>query len=42
MSINSARFGSRIHAGQLDIGSLAGPGFASGAYPDWEQLKSID
>jgi len=32
----------KIHAGQLDIGSLAGPGFASGAYPDWEQLKSID
>ncbi len=32
----------RIHAGQLDIASLAGPGFASGAYPDWEELKSID
>ena len=32
----------KIHAGQLDIGSLAGPGFASGAYPDWEELKSID
>jgi Enolase C-terminal domain-like len=32
----------RIQAGQLDIGSLAGPGFASGAYPDWEVLKSID
>jgi len=39
------RFGAvrlKIHAGQLDIGSLAGPGFASGAYPDWEELKSID
>ena len=32
----------KIHAGQLDIRSLAGPGFASGAYPDWDQLKSID
>ena len=32
----------KIRAGQLDIGSLAGPGFASGAYPDWEELKSID
>ncbi|MBA2397972.1 MAG: mandelate racemase [Bradyrhizobium sp.] len=39
------RFGAvrlKIHDGQLDIGSLAGPGFASGAYPDWEQLKSIN
>ena len=32
----------KIHAGQLDIGSLAGPGFASGAYPDWEGLKAMD
>jgi len=31
----------KIRAGQLDIGSLARPGFASGAYPDWETLKSM-
>jgi len=30
-----------IRAGMLDIGSLAGPGFASGAYPDWETLKRM-
>jgi hypothetical protein len=28
----------RIRNGRLDIGSLAGPGFASGAYPDWRTL----
>jgi L-alanine-DL-glutamate epimerase-like enolase superfamily enzyme len=32
----------RIRAGQLDIGSLAGPGFASGADPDWEALKPLN
>jgi Enolase C-terminal domain-like len=32
----------KIHAGHLDIGSLARPGFASGAYPDWEGLKAMD
>jgi hypothetical protein len=31
----------KIRAGQLDIGSLGQPGFASGAYPDWEQLKPM-
>jgi hypothetical protein len=31
----------RIRAGQLRIGSLALPGFASGAYPDWETLKPM-
>ena len=31
----------KIRAGQLTIGSLAGPGFASGAYPDWETLKRM-
>jgi hypothetical protein len=31
----------RIRAGRLDIGSLAGKGFASGAYPDWETLQPM-
>ncbi len=31
----------RIHAGELRIGSLNGPGFASGAYPDWSGLATI-
>jgi hypothetical protein len=31
----------KIRAGQLDIGSLGQPGFASGAYPDWEKLKPM-
>jgi len=31
----------KIRRGQLDIGSLAAPGFASGAYPDWENLKPM-
>jgi hypothetical protein len=31
----------KICAGQLDIGSLGQPGFASGAYPDWEKLKPM-
>jgi hypothetical protein len=31
----------KIRGGQLGIGSLAGPGFASGAYPDWETLKPM-
>jgi hypothetical protein len=31
----------KIRAGQVAIGSLAGGGFASGAYPDWETLKRI-
>jgi hypothetical protein len=31
----------RIDAGQLAIGSLAGPGFASGAGPDWDTLTRI-
>jgi hypothetical protein len=31
----------KIRDGQLDIGSLAQPGFASGAYPDWETLKPM-
>ncbi len=31
----------RINAGQLRLGSLGRPGFASGAYPDWETLKPV-
>jgi hypothetical protein len=31
----------KIRKGELDIGSLAAPGFASGAYPDWEKLKPM-
>ncbi len=31
----------KIRAGQLGIGSLAGPGFVSGAYPDWKKLKPM-
>jgi hypothetical protein len=31
----------KIRAGQLEIGSLARPGFACGAYPDWETLKPM-
>ena len=30
-----------IRGGQLRIGSLAGLGFASGAYPNWETLKRM-
>ena len=31
----------KIRKGRLAIGSLAGPGFASGAYPDWEGLAPL-
>jgi hypothetical protein len=31
----------KIRSGRLDIGSLATPGFASGAYPDWRTLKAM-
>jgi hypothetical protein len=31
----------KIRAGQLGIGSLARPGFASGAYPDWKTLRPM-
>jgi hypothetical protein len=31
----------RIRDGRLAIGSLAGAGFASGAYPDWAALKML-
>jgi hypothetical protein len=31
----------KIGAGLLGIGSLSQPGFASGAYPDWEMLKPL-
>jgi hypothetical protein len=31
----------KIRKGELAIGSLAAPGFASGAYPDWETLKPM-
>jgi hypothetical protein len=31
----------KIRNGLLGIGSLAQPGFASGAYPDWETLKPM-
>jgi hypothetical protein len=32
----------KITKGQLAIGSLAAPGFASGAYPDWTRLAPAD
>jgi hypothetical protein len=31
----------RIHNGELAIGSLGGIGFASGAAPDWQAMKSM-
>jgi hypothetical protein len=31
----------KIRTGQLDIASLGQPGFASGAYPDWDKLKPM-
>jgi hypothetical protein len=31
----------KIRAGQIEIGSLARSGFASGAYPDWETVKPM-
>jgi hypothetical protein len=31
----------RIANGQLAIGSLAAPGFASGASPDWKSLAPM-
>jgi hypothetical protein len=31
----------KIRGGRLAIGSLAAPGFASGAYPDWEGLAPL-
>jgi hypothetical protein len=31
----------KIERGSLSIGSLDGPGFASGAMPDWTQLKEM-
>ncbi|HEY0522915.1 MAG TPA: mandelate racemase, partial [Stellaceae bacterium] len=31
----------KIRNGRLDIGSLAGPGFASGASPDWKTLAPL-
>jgi hypothetical protein len=31
----------RINGGRLQIGSLAGVGFASGASPDWERLSPL-
>ena len=31
----------RITRGRLAIGSLAGPGFAAGAEPDWESLREM-
>ena len=31
----------KIRAGEINIRSLAIPGFASGAYPDWEKLKPM-
>jgi hypothetical protein len=31
----------KIRDGLLDIGSLAGPGFAAGAYPDWKTLSPL-
>ena len=32
----------RITKGQLAIGSLNGPGFASGAMPDWNEMKEME
>jgi hypothetical protein len=31
----------KIHNGRLSIGSLAGAGFAAGAYPDWASLGPL-
>jgi hypothetical protein len=31
----------KIRGGRLKIGSLAAPGFASGAYPEWERLEAL-
>ena len=31
----------RIAHGRLAIGSLAGPGFAAGAEPDWESMRTV-
>jgi hypothetical protein len=31
----------RIRDGRLAIGSLAGVGFATGAYPDWAALRPL-
>jgi hypothetical protein len=31
----------KIRNGQLAIGSLAAPGFASSAYPDWDTLTPL-
>jgi L-alanine-DL-glutamate epimerase-like enolase superfamily enzyme len=31
----------KIRDGRLDIGSLAAPGFAAGAYPDWDALAPL-
>jgi hypothetical protein len=31
----------KISGGQLAIGSLAAPGFASGAQPDWTTLTRV-
>ena len=31
----------RIQGGNLHIGSLGGPGFASGAMPDWHQMREM-
>jgi hypothetical protein len=31
----------RIVRGDLAIGSLAGPGFASGALPDWNSMREM-
>lgn len=30
-----------VHGGRLDIRSLAAPGFATGAYPDWATLQPL-
>lgn len=30
-----------VHGGRLDLSSLHGPGFASGAFPDWDTLSPI-
>jgi hypothetical protein len=31
----------RIRGGDLAIGSLGGPGFASGAVPDWASMRAM-
>jgi hypothetical protein len=39
-SRNSVRLA--VSNGLIDLSSLASPGFATGAYPDWQGLQPLD